>query len=77
MQSLVEDFFVLTVTYNIYLTRPVSEGELKAVGQVLHRSRRLMIAESILRDSEGLEIARGSGSFMVSTIALTAEIGYE
>ena len=77
VQSLVEDAFVLTVSFNIYLTRPISAGEMRAVGQVAHQSRRLIIAESTLRDSEDQEIARGSGSFMLSSVRLSTEIGYE
>lgn len=46
VNSLVRDVFVLTVSFNIYLTRPVSAGELKASGRIVHRSRRLFIAES-------------------------------
>ncbi len=41
-----------------------------------HRSRRLLIAESVLTDQEGRELARGSGSFMKSRVELTPEIGY-
>lgn len=76
VQSLVEDVFVLTVTFNVYLTRPISDGEMRAVGQVVHQSRRLFVAEAVIRDSEDQEIARGSGSFMLSSIRLSAEIGY-
>lgn len=75
--SLVGDVFVLTVSFNVYLTRPISEGEMKATGRVVHRSGRLFIAESILVDSDGREIARGSGTFVPSTIALSPELGYE
>jgi acyl-coenzyme A thioesterase PaaI-like protein len=73
---LVPDVFVLTVSFNIYLTRPVSAGELKATGRVVHRSQRLFIAESELLNAEGQEVARGSGAFMRSTIALSPELGY-
>ena len=76
VNSLVTDTFVLTVSLNAYLVRPVSEGELKAVGRVVHRSRRLYVAESQLTDSEGREIARGSGTFVPSDIPLSPEIGY-
>jgi uncharacterized protein (TIGR00369 family) len=75
--SLVPEVFVLTVSFNIYLTRPVSEGQLTAIGTVVHRSRNLFVAESIARDSHGREVARGSGTFMRSQIPLTPEIGYE
>jgi len=76
VNSLVHDVFVLTVSFNIYLTRPVSEGELKASGRVVHRSQRLFIAESELTNAEGQEIARGNGVFMRSTIELSPELGY-
>ena len=68
--SLVDDVFVLTVSFNLYLTRPVSEGEVIARGRVVSRSKRLYLAEGVLEDSRGREIARGSGAFMPSTIAL-------
>jgi len=75
--SLVEDVFLLTVSFNVYLTRPVSEGTIRAVGQVVHRSRRLIIAEAVLWDAEDREIARGSGTFMRSKVPLSPEIGYQ
>ncbi len=76
VNSLVPDRFVLTVSLNAYLTRPVSEGEVRAVGEVVHRSRRLFVAEAQLFDSEGNEIARGSGTFVPSDMPLSPEIGY-
>jgi acyl-coenzyme A thioesterase PaaI-like protein len=36
VNSVVRDVFVLTVSFNIYLTRPVSAGELKASGRAAH-----------------------------------------
>jgi uncharacterized protein (TIGR00369 family) len=76
VNSLVADVFVLTVSLNAYLIRPVSEGEIRAVGQVVHRSRRMYVAESQLYDSADREIARGSGTFVPSDIPLSPEIGY-
>jgi uncharacterized protein (TIGR00369 family) len=76
VNSLVHDVFVLTVSFNIYMTRPVSAGALKASGRVVHRARRLLLAESELVNGEGQEVARGSGVFMRSTIALSPELGY-
>ena len=75
--SLVDHAFMLTVSFNLYMTRPISEGEMKATGRVVHRSRRLFIAESVLVDSDGREIARGSGTFMPSNIPLSPEVGYK
>ena len=76
VNSLVENVFVLTVSFNVYFTRPVSEGEMKATGRVVHRSRRLYLAESNLVDSRGREVARGSGTFVRSSMSLSPEIGY-
>jgi acyl-coenzyme A thioesterase PaaI-like protein len=45
--------------------------------RVVHRSRRLFVAESELVDSDGREVARGSGTFMPSAIPLSPELGYE
>ncbi len=74
--SLVTDVFVLTVTYTVYFTRQASQGELRATGRVVHQSRNLIVAESELHDSLGSQVARGSGTFMRSQIALTPDIGY-
>jgi uncharacterized protein (TIGR00369 family) len=76
VSSLVADVFVLTASYNIYLTRPVTEGVLRASGRVVHSSRKLFLAEAELVDAQERLVARGSGSFMRSTIALTPQVGY-
>lgn len=76
VNSLVEDVFVVTVGFNTYFTRPVSEGELRATGRVVHASRRLFIAEAVVSDAQGREVARGSGTFMRSAIALDERVGY-
>jgi uncharacterized protein (TIGR00369 family) len=75
--SLVSDVFVLTVTYTVYLTRPISEGEMRASGRVVHRSKSLIIADAELLDSSDRQIARGTGTFMRSQIPLSPAIGYE
>src|SRR5436190_14094688 len=74
--SLVVDVFVLTVTYSLYLTRPISEGQMRATGKVVHKSKNLIIADAEVLDSADRQIARGSGTFMRSQIALTPAIGY-
>ena len=76
VSALVTDVFVLTASYTVYLTRPVTEGVLRASGRVVHRSRNLFLAEAELVDGEKRLVGRGSGSFMRSTIALTPQVGY-
>ncbi len=74
--SLVRGNFLLTASFNIHLLRPVSEGELVAVGTAVHGSRSLLLGEAVLHDREGRQVARGSGSFMRGRATLTAQIGY-
>lgn len=76
VNSLVKDVFVLTTSFTTYLTRPVSEGVIKAVGQVVNHHPRQFIGESVLYNSEGKQIGRGNGVFMKSKITLSPKIGY-
>ena len=74
--SRVRDVLVLTVSFSLHFTNPVSDGELLAHGRLVHESGRLFVAESELRDREGRLLAKGSGTFTRSRIPLDAEIGY-
>lgn len=74
--SLIDDVLVLTSSFNIYLLRPIARGQMKAEGRVVHTSRRLYLAESALVDDQGRQLARGSGSFMKTDVALNADVGY-
>lgn len=75
--SLVEDVLVLTVDFNVHLALPVSHGRIKATGKVIHSEENLLTAGSLLFDSEGREIAQGTGSFVRSKIKLSSGIGYK
>ncbi|WP_336327158.1 PaaI family thioesterase [Halovenus sp. HT40] len=75
--SLVEDVFVLTTQMNLYLTRPISEGTMHARGEVLHEHPGQYIAESVVEDDDGNQLARATATFVPSEIELDAEIGYE
>lgn len=77
VNSLVPDVFVLTVSLNVQLIKPISEGSLKCSGKVIYFSSRFYFAEAIAYNSEGREIARGTGNFVKSNIALSPEIGYK
>jgi len=75
--SLVENVFVLTTSFTTYITRPVSEGVVKAIGKVVNQNRSQFICESVLSDSNGKEIARATGIFVRSKIPLSDKIGYK
>jgi len=74
--SLVDDAFVLTASFNIYFLRPISDGVMTARGTIVNRSKRLLVGDGVLVDSDGREIARGSGTFMPSRVPLDERLGY-
>lgn len=74
--SIVTDVFVLTTSFTLYLLRPISEGTLIARGHVVNRSKRMIVAEGVVLDDRERQIARGSGTFLSSTIPLGEELGY-
>lgn len=71
-----QEVFVLTTSFTTYLTRPVSEGIIRALGKVVNKNRTQFIAESVLFDSKGMEIGRGNGVFVRSKIPLNEAKGY-
>jgi uncharacterized protein (TIGR00369 family) len=75
--SLVEDVFVLTTSFNIHLFRPVASGQLRAVGRVIQASKNVFVAEASLLAGEGEEIARGTGTYARGKVLLSPDIGYE
>ena len=75
--SLVTDVFMLTTGFNVHLTQPISGGKMIAEGRWLHGHRRVFLAEAILYNDTGDEIARGSGNFMRSRIPLSDLAGYQ
>ncbi len=70
VNSVVEDVFVLTVTFNIQLLRPISEGRMIARGKVVNAGRTVWVADATLVDEQGRQLARGTGTFMRSKISL-------
>ncbi len=76
VSSVVRDVFVLTASFTVYLTRPVTGGELRAEGRVTSRSKNLYVAESVLYVEPDQQVARGSGTFMRSQLPLSEELKY-
>ncbi len=58
-----ESFTTLELKMNFL--RPVYEGELTAEAKVLHRGRTVALVESVLKNSEGKEVARASATQLV------------
>ncbi len=76
VNSIVEDVFVLTTSFNFNMVRPANAGRITAIGKVKFQSKNLYVAESSLRNEQGKEIAFGTGNFARSRVGLTPEIGY-
>ena len=77
VNSIVTDVFPYTVSFNIQLLRPVSDGIIRSIGELKFKSTNLFIADSNLFDQKNKLIGRGSGSFMRSKIELAENIGYK
>jgi uncharacterized protein (TIGR00369 family) len=76
VNSRVREVLVLTVSFTVHFVRPVTSGEVRAVGRLLHGGGRLFLAEADLFDDERTLLGRGSGVFTRSAIPLDPRIGY-
>ena len=72
----IDDVFLFTYNFNIYLTKPVSSGIIISKGKVTDKKDGKIKAKSILYDSKNNEIARGDGLFMKSKYLLKDAIGF-
>ena len=72
----VSDRFLLTTAFNLMFTKPLRPGPAVAEGRWISGKRRVLIGEARLIDSDGEEAARGTGTFMRSSIALAGLAGY-
>ena len=71
--SIIEDVFVLTVSFQTELLQPTNKGKLIAKGELLKNMGNKLEARAKLFNEEGKLIATGSGVFVKSKILL-AEI---
>jgi uncharacterized protein (TIGR00369 family) len=74
--SLVTDRFLLTTAFNLLFTRPLKAGPVVAEGRWVSGQRRVFVGEARLIDADGEEAARGTGTFMRSSIPLASLSGY-
>jgi uncharacterized protein (TIGR00369 family) len=74
--TMITDRFLLTSAFNLHLTKPLRAGPVIAEGRWISGRRRVLVAESRLLDAGGEEVARGTGTFVRSRIALSSLEGY-
>jgi uncharacterized protein (TIGR00369 family) len=77
VNSIVKDVFVLTASFTIYLLSPISTGTLIARGKLVSSTKSQFIAESVIVNDLGEQIARGSGVYIRSKLKLDPKMGYE
>ena len=74
--SLVTDRFLLTTSFNLFLTKPLKAGPVVAEGRWISGRRRVFVADARLIDADGEEVARGTGTFARSRVPLATLPGY-
>jgi uncharacterized protein (TIGR00369 family) len=74
--TLEPEFFMVTSSFTTYITKPVIGGILRGVGKVLSSTRSQCLAEAVLYNSEGLEVARGTGIFVKTKLPFSSALGY-
>jgi acyl-coenzyme A thioesterase PaaI-like protein len=77
VNSIVDNALVLIENFNMYLTQPIAPGQLIARSRFLRTLGNQYLAESVVTDSEGKEIARGSGVLVESDTKLSSVEGYK
>ena len=77
VNSIVEDWFVLTTSFNIHFLRPISSGKITAIGKITSQTEKGFVAESALYNEAGKKVAFGTGQFVKSKTKLTKDIGYK
>jgi len=65
MSTLGEDETFTTLELNMNFIRPVFEDELTAEAKVVHRGRKVVLVESVVKNRGGKDVARGTATQMV------------
>ena len=65
MTTLADDESFTTLEVKMNFLRPVIEGELRAEAKVAHRGKTIAMAEGVLTNQEGKDVARGPATQMV------------
>lgn len=74
--SLLEDALLVTAAFHMHFLRPFRAGTLVAEGRAVYGGKRQWVAEAVARDESGDELARGSGTFVPTSIRLADVAGY-
>jgi len=75
--SAVDDVLIKTVSFGIQFTGSIDVSELVAKARLVGIDGSHFLAEAVLTNAQGKEIARGNGTYMRGTTELTSDIGYD
>ena len=75
--SFFDKILVGTVSFTTVYMKAVTSGDLIAKGHFIGASGGHHLAEAVITDSEGNEVARGNGVFIETDIVLTSKLGYK
>lgn len=67
---------MLTVNFDVHLLKLVADGRLVAEAEVDHEGKSSLIATAVVRDEDGDQVARGTGSFVKGKQRLDEIDGY-
>jgi len=65
MSTLAADESFTTLELKMNFLRPVVDDEIRSDAKVLHRGRTIALVESVLKNNEGKEVARGMATQMI------------
>ena len=68
--------FLLTADFAIYFLKPVTGGQLTALGEVVSAGQQLFVARATLQDQRGRRVGYGSGTYARTRIQLSEKLGY-
>ena len=74
--AVVRDELVLTQAFSLHFLRPVRGAWIESEGRVVHRARRVVVAEAVVLDERAREVARGTGTFLPGGLPLDDVPGY-
>ncbi|MDH3942727.1 MAG: PaaI family thioesterase [Anaerolineae bacterium] len=67
-QTKARHVYLVTSSFHIQFLRPISQGQMRAEGELVYWTRRHFVADAKVFDGKGREIARGSGNFVKSMV---------
>jgi len=75
--SFFDKILIGTASFTTMYMQAVTSGDLIAKGHFIGASGGHLLAEAVLTDSEGNEVARGNGTFIETETVLTSKSGYK